>query len=223
MNGQNKQAGRRIDATTMCYSWCEDNDVTFNDDIFCTPGLNATEAKSAPGSGRFSNPILRKTSAVAAGQNHRGGAHVANAVSGSCNAAVFSRKSIVFGDSGNHIRAVGVNQLSGDSSDRDAESEHSRCVAPDPQGMLLTASLTDYALLRVAEIPILNDTPAPFLPSVINSEPTICGDAGTVGAVATLVKPAGCAPQDRGVHRVDRPITSHKTKELLTHGSVAAE
>ena len=81
----------------------------------------------------------------------------------------------------------------------------------------------DYALPRAADIPMIKFTSAP-VPSTANPMGMKgCGEAGTVGALAAVANAVQDALWDHGVRQADMPFTPHKTWELLTHGSVAAQ
>lgn len=85
-----------------------------------------------------------------------------------------------------------------------AINEH---VVFDQDGQLLSGSLMDYSLPLAGDLPMI-DFHAELIPSTANDIGMKgCGEAGTVGALAAVANAALDAVWDRGVTRVDMPIT----------------
>ncbi|MSU88629.1 molybdopterin-dependent oxidoreductase [Rhodobacteraceae bacterium 2CG4] len=77
----------------------------------------------------------------------------------------------------------------------------------DASGQLLTASFMDYAMPRAADFPMISFN-TELVPSSTNEIGMKgCGEAGTVGAMASVTNAALDAVWSRGVRRVDMPLT----------------
>jgi len=91
----------------------------------------------------------------------------------------------------------------------------------DADGQLLSASFMDYAMPRADDVPFI-----PFFhegtPSTANDIGMKgCGEAGTVGALAAVTNAALDALWDRGVHRVDMPMTPNRVWSWLREAAPA--
>ncbi|MHA3978939.1 xanthine dehydrogenase family protein molybdopterin-binding subunit [Halovulum sp. GXIMD14794] len=96
----------------------------------------------------------------------------------------------------------------------------------DETGQLLTASFMDYAMPRAADFPMIsfNTELVPTSTNEIGMKG--CGEAGTVGAMASVTNAALDAVWSRGVRRVDMPLTPLSMWRRLqdaTASSLAAE
>ena len=90
----------------------------------------------------------------------------------------------------------------------------------DEDGQLLSASFMDYAMPRAADVPMI-----PFhhegVPSTANSIGMKgCGEAGTVGALAAVTNAAQDALWDKGVRKVDMPMTPARVWSWLKEAGV---
>jgi len=80
-------------------------------------------------------------------------------------------------------------------------------VVFDETGQLLTATFMDYAMPRASDLPMI-----PFHTELVPTTSNEigmkgCGEAGTVGAMASVTNAALDAVWDQGVTRVDMPVT----------------
>jgi len=80
----------------------------------------------------------------------------------------------------------------------------------DDDGQLLTGSFMDYAMPRAADLPMFGfvSEPTPSKNNPVGMKG--CGEAGTVGALATISNAALDALWDCGVRHVDMPMTPHR-------------
>ena len=101
-----------------------------------------------------------------------------------------------------------------------ALTEH---VIFDEDGQLLTASFMDYALPRADDVPMIGFTsePVPSTANIMGMKG--CGEAGTVGALATVSNAVQDALWDHGVRQADMPFTPMKVWGLLQDDRIAAE
>ncbi|WP_112321701.1 xanthine dehydrogenase family protein molybdopterin-binding subunit [Oceanibium sediminis] len=77
----------------------------------------------------------------------------------------------------------------------------------DESGQLLTGTFMDYAMPRADDLPMIAFS-TELVPSTTNEIGMKgCGEAGTVGAMASVTNAALDAVWDRGVRHVDMPIT----------------
>ncbi|MDA7966872.1 xanthine dehydrogenase family protein molybdopterin-binding subunit [Ruegeria sp.] len=205
----------------------EESEMTFDHETFRAPGSNLTPtlveaAQMARADGR-TDLLQHEARANLDARSYPNGAHVAEVVIDSFTGEVAVDRYTVVDDFGNLINPMlAEGQVHGGVVQGIGQALSER-VAYDDQGQLLTASFMDYALPRAADIPMIKFTSAP-VPSTANPMGMKgCGEAGTVGALAAVANAVQDALWDHGVRQADMPFTPHKTWELLTHGSVAAQ
>ena len=91
-------------------------------------------------------------------------------------------------------------------------------VVYDADGQLLSGSFMDYGMPRADDVP---DIPfhAELTPSTANDIGMKgCGEAGTVGALAAVMNAVQDAVWDRGIERVDMPVTPQRMWNWLQDG-----
>jgi carbon-monoxide dehydrogenase large subunit len=90
----------------------------------------------------------------------------------------------------------------------------------DEQGQLISGELTDYAIPRAADLPWIDTyhtvTPTPVNPMGVKG----VGEAGTIGATATLVNAVVDALAPLGVRHIDMPLRSEKVWKAIQDASV---
>jgi carbon-monoxide dehydrogenase large subunit len=99
-------------------------------------------------------------------------------------------------------------------------------VVYDETGQLLTATFMDYAMPRATDMPLIDLTfePVPSTANLMGMKG--CGEAGTVGALAAVTNAALDALWERGVRRIDMPLTPQRVWQALQEAgaqTVAAE
>jgi aerobic carbon-monoxide dehydrogenase large subunit len=84
------------------------------------------------------------------------------------------------------------------------------CVSYDENGQPITGSLTDYALPRAEDIPMMTvaDHPVPATTNPLGTKG--CGEAGCAGSLSTIVNAVIDALSDHGVKHLDMPLTPEK-------------
>jgi carbon-monoxide dehydrogenase large subunit len=89
----------------------------------------------------------------------------------------------------------------------------------DEQGQLISGELTDYAIPRAADLPWIDTyhtvTPTPVNPMGVKG----VGEAGTIGATATLVNAVVDALAPLGVRHIDMPLRSEKVWKAIQDAS----
>ena len=92
-------------------------------------------------------------------------------------------------------------------------------VVYDEDGQLLTGSFMDYGMPRADDVPYM-PFHAELVPSTANDIGMKgCGEAGTVGALAAVTNAALDAVWERGVTRVDMPLTPLSMWQRLAEAS----
>lgn len=80
----------------------------------------------------------------------------------------------------------------------------------DETGQLLTGSFMDYGMPRATDVPAMAFH-TELIPSTENEIGMKgCGEAGTVGALAAVMNAVQDAVWDKGIHRVDMPVTPQR-------------
>jgi carbon-monoxide dehydrogenase large subunit len=84
------------------------------------------------------------------------------------------------------------------------------CVSYDENGQPITGSLTDYALPRAEDIPMMavGDHPVPAKTNPLGTKG--CGEAGCAGSLSTVVNAVIDALSDYGIKHLNMPLTPEK-------------
>jgi carbon-monoxide dehydrogenase large subunit len=84
------------------------------------------------------------------------------------------------------------------------------CVSYDENGQPITGSLTDYALPRAEDIPMMavGDHPVPAKTNPLGTKG--CGEAGCAGSLSTIVNAVIDALSDYGIKHLNMPLTPEK-------------
>ena len=199
--------------------------VQFDDETFRAPGSNMTPtlleaAQMARADGR-DDLLVHEDRATLPARSFPNGAHVAEVeVDPDTGKVDLVRYSVVddFGNLINPLLAEG--QVHGGVAQGIGQALMEQTVY-DPDGQLLTATFMDYAMPRAADMPFVRFETEP-VPSTANPMGMKgCGEAGTVGAMAAATNAVLDALWDRGVRRVDMPLTPGRVWEYLQDAETA--
>ena len=85
----------------------------------------------------------------------------------------------------------------------------------DENGQLLTGTFMDYAIPRADEVPFIefHSEPVPSLNNPIGMKG--CGEAGTIGALASVTNAVQDALWEKGIQNVQAPLTPNRVWDLL--------
>ncbi|THD75867.1 xanthine dehydrogenase family protein molybdopterin-binding subunit [Thalassobius vesicularis] len=203
----------------------EEAAVQFDDETFRAPGSNMTPtlleaAQMARADGR-DDLLVHEERATLPARSFPNGAHVAEVeVDPDTGKVDLVRYSVVddFGNLINPLLAEG--QVHGGVAQGIGQALMEQTVY-DPDGQLLTATFMDYAMPRAADMPFVRFETEP-VPSTANPMGMKgCGEAGTVGAMAAATNAVLDALWDRGVRRVDMPLTPGRVWEYLQDAETA--
>ncbi|WP_204113491.1 xanthine dehydrogenase family protein molybdopterin-binding subunit [Shimia biformata] len=193
--------------------------VTFDAERFRAEGSNLTPTLSeaadmARADGRM-DLLTHEARATLPGRSFPNGGHVAEVEIDPETGQVRLDRYTVVDDFGNLINPLlaegqvhgGIAQGAGQ-----ALMEH---VVHDDEGQLLTASFMDYAVPRASDMPMFRFT-TEAVPSTMNPMGMKgCGEAGTVGSMASVANAVQDALWDKGVRQADMPFTPMKVWSLL--------
>lgn len=193
--------------------------LRFDHETFRAPGSNLTPtlveaAEMARLDGRV-DLLSHEARATLPARSFPNGAHVAEVEVDPETGQITMDRYTVVDDFGNLINPMlAEGQVHGGVAQGVGQAlmEH---VVHDDQGQLLTASFMDYAMPRASDLPMIGFT-TEAVPSTANPMGMKgCGEAGTVGAMASSTNAVLDALWSRGVRHVDMPLTPLKTWELL--------
>ncbi|WP_424926859.1 xanthine dehydrogenase family protein molybdopterin-binding subunit [Amaricoccus tamworthensis] len=88
-------------------------------------------------------------------------------------------------------------------------------VVYSEDGQLLSGSFMDYAMPRAADMPMINFFTQPVLSTANEIGMKGCGEAGTVGSLASVTNAVLDALWDSGVRHVDMPLTPSRVWNIL--------
>ncbi|SPF78294.1 xanthine dehydrogenase family protein molybdopterin-binding subunit [Pseudoprimorskyibacter insulae] len=198
----------------------DEDKISFDDDTFRIEGSN--EAPSMLDVAAMARDDQRedllsfKAVDEIPGRSYPNGAHIAEVEIDPETGKVTLDKYTVVDDFGNMINPMlaegqvhgGVAQGAGQ-----ALSEH---VVYDEDGQLLTATFMDYAMPRANDLPFVafDTEPVPSTRNPMGMKG--CGEAGTVGSMASVANAVQDALWDRGIRQVDMPFTPHRVWQMLT-------
>ncbi|MDF1803085.1 xanthine dehydrogenase family protein molybdopterin-binding subunit [Thalassovita sp.] len=197
----------------------DESDISFDDETFRAPGSNMTPtlleaAEMARADGR-TDLLMHEDRATLPARSFPNGAHVAEVeVDPDTGKTDLVRYTVVddFGNLVNPLLAEG--QVHGGVAQGVGQALMEQTVY-DEDGQLLTATFMDYAMPRAADMPFFRFETEP-VPSTANPMGMKgCGEAGTVGAMAAATNAVLDALWDRGVRRVDMPLTPSRVWEYL--------
>ena len=91
----------------------------------------------------------------------------------------------------------------------------------DQAGQLLTASFNDYCVPRADDLPSFQtgrkETPCPHNPLGVKG----CGEAGTIGAAATVMNAVVDAVSPLGISHIDMPATAETVWRAIQQAKAA--
>jgi carbon-monoxide dehydrogenase large subunit len=208
----------------------EPSAVSFDDERFRVAGTNLTPtmleaAEMAREKGRADLLKVTETGTLP-GRSYPNGCHVAEVeIDPDTGVTEVVRYSVVddFGNLINPMLAAG--QVHGGVAQGLGQAVAERVVY-DETGQLLTATFMDYAMPRATDMPLIDLTfePVPSTANLMGMKG--CGEAGTVGALAAVTNAALDALWERGVRRIDMPLTPQRVWQALQEAgaqTVAAE
>jgi carbon-monoxide dehydrogenase large subunit len=201
--------------------------ASFDDEVFRVEGSNETPtmlevAAMARADGRTDLLTFRETTSIE-GRSYPNGAHVAEVVVDPETGRVIVDRYTVTDDFGNLINPMLVEgQIHGGVAQGLGQALAELAVYDD-DGQLLTATFMDYAMPRADDVPMIAflNEPVPSIRNPMGMKG--CGEAGTVGSLASVTNAVLDALWDEGVRRVDMPLTPHRVWEMLNARPLAAE
>lgn len=193
--------------------------VSFDDERFRIDGSNTSPtmleaAALAQEAGREDLLTVEQTATLPA-RSFPNGAHVAEVEIDEATGQTQVVGYTVVDDFGNLINPLlAEGQVHGGVAQGLGQALCERAVY-DEDGQLLSASFMDYAMPRADDMPWVSFTsdPVPSTANLLGMKG--CGEAGTVGALAAVTNAAQDALWDRGVRRVDMPLTPQRVWEML--------
>ena len=198
-------------------------EVRFDEDTFRAPGSNLTPtfleaADMARADGRV-DLLLHEARATLPGRSYPNGAHVAEVEIDPETGGVEIAKYTVVDDFGNLINPLlAEGQVHGGVA-QGAGQVLMEQVVYDSEGQLLSGSFMDYAMPRAGDLPMIGFSTEP-VPSAANPMGMKgCGEAGTVGAMASTMNAVLDALWARGVRRIDMPVTPVRVWETLNNAT----
>ncbi|MYM54797.1 xanthine dehydrogenase family protein molybdopterin-binding subunit [Thalassovita mangrovi] len=197
----------------------DEADIRFDDETFRAPGSNMTPtfleaAEMARADGR-ADLLVHEARATLPARSYPNGAHVAEVEVDPDTGAVELVKYTVVDDFGNLINPLlAEGQVHGGVAQGAGQVMMERVVYDD-EGQLLSGSFMDYAMPRAADMPMIGFSAEP-VPSTSNPMGMKgCGEAGTVGAMASTMNAVLDALWQRGVRKIDMPVTPLRVWETL--------
>ncbi|CUH63837.1 Carbon monoxide dehydrogenase large chain [Thalassovita gelatinovora] len=204
-----------------------EDDLRFDDETFRAPGSNLTPtlleaAEMARVDGR-QDLLMHEARATLPARSYPNGAHVAEVEIDPDTGDVELAKYTVVDDFGNLINPLlAEGQVHGGVAQGAGQVLMERVVYDD-DGQLLSGSFMDYAMPRAADLPMIGFT-TEAVPSTSNPMGMKgCGEAGTVGAMASTMNAVLDALWQRGVRRIDMPATPVNVWEALRHAAGKAD
>ncbi|MDX1781276.1 MAG: xanthine dehydrogenase family protein molybdopterin-binding subunit [Thalassovita sp.] len=198
-------------------------EVRFDEDTFRAPGSNLTPtfleaADMARADGRV-DLLVHEARATLPARSYPNGAHVAEVEVDPETGGVDLVKYTVVDDFGNLINPLlAEGQVHGGIA-QGAGQVLMEQVIYDSEGQLLSGSFMDYAMPRAGDLPMIGFSTEP-VPSTANPMGMKgCGEAGTVGAMASTMNAVLDALWARGVRRIDMPVTPVRVWETLSHAA----
>ncbi|WP_370272464.1 xanthine dehydrogenase family protein molybdopterin-binding subunit [Pseudooceanicola nitratireducens] len=203
----------------------DEGDISFDDEAFRIKGSNAAPtmqdvAEMAREDGR-EDLLMHEARATLPGRSYPNGAHVAEVEvdpdTGHTQVVAYT----VVDDFGNLINPMlAMGQVHGGVAQGLGQALIEN-VTYDEDGQLLTASFMDYAMPRASDMPFVGFTAEP-VPSTANPMGMKgCGEAGTVGSMASTANAVLDALWSRGVRRADMPLTPLRVWEMLEDADTA--
>ncbi|MEC8666392.1 MAG: molybdopterin cofactor-binding domain-containing protein, partial [Pseudomonadota bacterium] len=203
----------------------DEGDISFDDEAFRIKGSNAAPtmqdvAEMAREDGR-QDLLMHEARATLPGRSYPNGAHVAEVEvdpdTGHTQVVAYT----VVDDFGNLINPMlAMGQVHGGVAQGLGQALIEN-VTYDEDGQLLTASFMDYAMPRASDMPFVGFTAEP-VPSTANPMGMKgCGEAGTVGSMASTANAVLDALWSRGVRRADMPLTPLRVWEMLEDADTA--
>ena len=188
--------------------------VVFEDGIFSAPGSNQriTLMEAADlARARGADALLRHERRVKlAGRSYPNGAHLCEVEIDPETGALRLDRFLAVDDFGNLMNsALAQGQVHGGVAQGYGQAVLEE-VLFDEQGQLQSGSFMDYAMPRAEDFPMISfeSVPVPTPNNPIGMKG--CGEAGTVGAMAALSNAALDALWDKGVRKVDMPLTPQR-------------
>jgi carbon-monoxide dehydrogenase large subunit len=159
--------------------------------------------------------LVHEARATLPARSYPNGAHVAEVEVDPDTGAVDLVKYTVVDDFGNLINPLlAEGQVHGGVAQGAGQVMMERVVYDD-EGQLLSGSFMDYAMPRAADMPMIGFSAEP-VPSTSNPMGMKgCGEAGTVGAMASTMNAVLDALWQRGVRKIDMPVTPLRVWETL--------
>lgn len=202
-------------------------DVSFDDESFRIKGSNAapTMIDVAEMAREASRPelLVHEEKAALPGRSYPNGAHVAEVEVDPETGRVTLEAYTVVDDFGNLINPMlAEGQVHGGVVQGIGQALMEN-VTYDEDGQLLTATFMDYAMPRAADVPMIAFSTEP-VPSTRNPMGMKgCGEAGTVGSMASASNAVMDALASRGVTRADMPFTPERVWVALREAAEGSE
>jgi carbon-monoxide dehydrogenase large subunit len=205
----------------------DEDKISFDDETFRIEGSN--EAPSMLDVAAMAREDQRedllsfKSVDAIPGRSYPNGCHIAEVEIDTDTGKVTLEKYTVVDDFGNMINPMlAEGQVHGGVAQGAGQALLER-VVHDEDGQLLTATFMDYAMPRASDMPFFafDTEPVPSTRNPMGMKG--CGEAGTVGSMASVANAVQDALWDRGIRQVDMPFTPHRVWDMLRNAQTAAE